>query len=67
MYLGTQFCFCYHCKLFVFIYFRCFRALSTQQGGYVRATNLYYYYYDILIHKLEHMPIWCLWIGLRLV
>ena len=25
--------------------FFCFRALSTQQGGYVRATNLYYYYY----------------------
>ena len=23
--------------------FFCFRALSTQQGGYVRATNLYYY------------------------
>ena len=23
----------------------CFRALSTQQGGYVHATNLYYYYY----------------------
>ena len=23
----------------------CFRALSTQQGGYVRSTNLYYYYY----------------------
>ena len=23
----------------------CFCALSTQQGGYVRATNLYYYYY----------------------
>ena len=24
----------------------CFRTLSTQQGGYVRATkNLYYYYY----------------------
>ena len=25
----------------------CFRALSTQQGGYmyVRTTNLYYYYY----------------------
>ena len=25
--------------------FFCFCALSTQQGGYVRATNLYYYYY----------------------
>ena len=25
--------------------FFCFRALSTQQGGYVRTTNLYYYYY----------------------
>ena len=24
--------------------FFCFRALSTQQGGYVRATNLYYYF-----------------------
>ena len=27
------------------MFFSCFRALSTQQGGYVRATNLYYYYY----------------------
>ena len=27
------------------MFFFCFRALSTQQGGYVRATNLYYYYY----------------------
>ena len=27
------------------MFFLCFRALSTQQGGYVRATNLYYYYY----------------------
>ena len=26
-------------------FFFCFRALSTQQGGYVRVTNLYYYYY----------------------
>ena len=26
-------------------FFLCFRALGTQQGGYVRATNLYYYYY----------------------
>ena len=25
-----------------FCFFSCFRALSTQQGGYVRATNLYY-------------------------
>ena len=25
--------------------FFCFCALSTQQGGYVRATNHYYYYY----------------------
>ena len=25
--------------------FFCFRALSTQQGGYVRAKNRYYYYY----------------------
>ena len=37
----------YHCKLFVFMFLLCFRALSTQQGGYVRATNLYYYYYHI--------------------
>ena len=29
------------------MFFFCFRALSTQQGGYVRATNLYYYYYYI--------------------
>ena len=36
--------FCYHCKLFVFMFFLCFRALSTHQGGYVRATNLYYYF-----------------------
>ena len=28
------------------MFFLCFRALSTQQGGYVRATNLYYYYYN---------------------
>ena len=35
----------FHCKLFVFMFFLCFRALSTQQGGYVRNTNLYYYYY----------------------
>ena len=27
------------------MFFLCFRALSTQHGGYVRATNLYYYYY----------------------
>ena len=27
------------------MFFLCFRALSTQQGGYVLATNLYYYYY----------------------
>ena len=33
-----------HCKLFVFMFFLCFHALSTQQGGYVCATNLYYYY-----------------------
>ena len=32
--------------------FFCFRALSTQQGGYVRATNLYYYYY-YYPHKQE--------------
>ena len=31
--------------------FFCFHALSTQQGGYVRATNLYYYYYYI-VHVL---------------
>ena len=31
---------------------RCFwiRALSTQQGGYVRATNLLYYYYNKMHH-----------------
>ena len=28
----------------------CFRALSTQQDGYVRATNLYYYYYYYYHH-----------------
>ena len=33
--------------------FFCFRALSTQQGGYVRATNLYYYYYIIIINSLQ--------------
>ena len=27
------------------MFFLCFRALSTQQGESVRATNLYYYYY----------------------
>ena len=32
--------------------FLCVRALSTQQGGYVRATNLYYYYYYIVKKKL---------------
>ena len=31
--------------------FFCFRALSTQQGGYVRATNLYYYYYYMPTHR----------------
>ena len=30
----------------------CFRALSTQQGGYVRATNHYYYYY-------YYYYVWC--------
>ena len=34
-------------KLFVFMFLLCFHALSTQQGGYVRATNLYYYYYQV--------------------
>ena len=40
-----------HCIVHVIIVnclyscFFCFRALSTQQGGYVRVTNLYYYYY----------------------
>ena len=29
----------------------CFRALSTQQGGYVRATNLYYYYYGVTANQ----------------
>ena len=27
------------------MFFLCFRALSTQQGGYVRTTNHYHYYY----------------------
>ena len=26
----------------------CFRALSTQQGGYVHTTNLYYYYISLV-------------------
>ena len=35
------------------MFFLCFRALSTQQGGYVRTTNIYYYYYYYyLLHKL---------------
>ena len=33
--------------------FFCFRALSTQQGGYVRATNLYYYYYYYYYYYFE--------------
>ena len=33
--------------------FFCFRALSTQQGGYVRATNLYYYYYYLEVVQSE--------------
>ena len=51
IYLGTYFVLCYHSKLFVFMCLLCFSALSTQQGGYVRSTNLYYhyyYYYDAL-------------------
>ena len=32
--------------------FLCFRALSTQQGGYVHATNLYYYYYYYIRYNL---------------
>ena len=31
------------------MFFFCFRALSTQQGGYVRATNLYYIIIIIII------------------
>ena len=44
------------------MFFFCFRALSTQQGGYVGATNLYYYYYYCrlflrttnIIHAAQH-------------
>ena len=31
------------------VFLLCFHALSTQQGGYVRATNLYYYYWLFII------------------
>ena len=51
-------CTCYHCKLFVFLFFLlCFRALSTQQGGYVRATNIYYYYYMRWCIKNTFFPV----------
>ena len=32
----------------------CFCALSTQQGGYVHATNLYYYYYYYYYYFYKH-------------
>ena len=38
------------------MFFLCFRTLSTQQGGYVRATNLYYYYYKYL-QNLVSIPV----------
>ena len=31
----------------------CFRALSTQQGGYVCTGNLYYYYYYYYYHQFS--------------
>ena len=37
--------------------FFCFRALSTQQGGYVRATKLYYYYYYFVLLRVVKMTV----------
>ena len=61
---------CYHRKLFVLLFLLCFRALSTQQGGYVRTTNMYYYYgleimqpgsYFSIFSNYNYIP--CKWSG----
>ena len=33
----------------------CFRTLSTQQDGYVHATNLYYYYFALAQHEKKDL------------
>ena len=53
MYIGNfVFAITVNCLYSCFFYFR---ALSTQQGGYVRATNLYYDYFALAQHEKKDL------------